>query len=730
MPVPIYQETALPTSGTAPTPSNAGVYWQNPSRITAKDGSSATVNLTSGGDFGAVIRAASFNWTTRPDNAVIVGLMVRVKGAINQGGIAAVTLNIPGAATWNTTSLDGTWGGPGYLWGLDSISEAQLAALQVNITFSDNVTGGADASLDYVEVTPYWSIELPQPPSPGLPTTFSYKVFSRDGQYLGDLPAVTSPFTFTQDINSAGALLKTVCEHNPMAVTTTDPILDSDGNAIQDNNDLDILGSSTYTPVRAGNDPEPAMFKNGNRLKVFMFNQWWPNGKLMFSGQMNRIEFPVGGEHQITITSYSDGMDLENYIARGFPFSYTNDQAQTSQTGWQTLIDYNPGWTFFGQSFTTGVSAPNVGMIQLLLQGSADVTVRVYDSANLNMLGMATRQVIGADGVNPTQFNFPQLIPTANSTPYFFSVSVGAGQSILLGFNSAGGYAGGQAYQSDYGGGSGGGSYYPISGDLWFRTGIGTPTTTTTYTADDPVSEMAAGILADYNQRGGRIFARDLVPAGYTLTYTFNQATINGAIQKILELAPDGYFAFVDLGDSEIDIGPTSTNPDFIVVLGRDIASLNLALTIERVYNTLLFSGGDTGGGQNLFRQYQDTESAQYYDQRLASKSDNRVTLDATANAIGASFIGENSSEVQETTITLLNEKVDITQYTPGKVLGFQNGGDLVDSLLLQIVRRTFTKDAVTLTIGRLPITQTAEVQRLNRELLDEQTVANPTAPS
>lgn len=736
MPKQIYQQTSLPSTGTAPTPSGMGVYWLNPSRITADDGSSATVNLTSGGDGGAVIRGSGFSFGTLPDSAVIAGLQVRIKGAINQGGEADITLSIPGTNTRTTVTLNETWGGVGDFWGLDGLTVADLSGLQVNAEFSD-FTGGADASMDYMQVTIFWYIDLDQPHSPGLPTTFSYKVFSKDGAYLGDLPNVTSPFAFTQDINSAGSLLKVTCGKNPMPEVTVDPILDNNGDPILTDSSNPILARTTVHAVLQGNSPEAAVFKNGNRIKVWMYNQWYPNGKLMFSGQVNRIEFSIGREDVIELTVYSDGMDLENYIARGFPFIYTQDQAQTTQnTYFSMFVDSGGAWERIGQLFTTGASGTNLGQIQLLLSGSATVTVRVYDAPNGNLLGMVTKAVSGATFSSPVEFNFPQLITTSVLTPYFFTLDVGTGQAIDVGINyPTGGYSGGQAYFSSYGGASGG-SFYPGNPpfndvDIWFKTGIGTPTTTTTYTADDPVSEMAEGIIADYNSRGGRIYARDLVAAGYTLTYTFNSATINAAIQKIIELAPDGYYSFVDLGESEIDILPTNTAADYIVVIGRDIESLKLALTIEQVKNQLLFSGGDTGGGTNLFRQYQDTESSANYDPRISQRSDNRVTLSVTADAIGDSFISENSSESQETTITLLNEKADITLFTPGKTIGFQNSGiPFVDELVLQIVRREFTQDKVTLTIGRLPVTQTAEVQRLNREMLYEQTIANPTAPS
>lgn len=153
-------------------------------------------------------------------------------------------------------------------------------------------------------------------------------------------------------------------------------------------------------------------------------------------------------------------------------------------------------------------------------------------------------------------------------------------------------------------------------------------------------------------------------------------------------------------------------------------------MSIEQVKNYLLFTGGDTGGGTNLFQDYKDTTSQANYGIRTGAKTDNRVTLTATADAIGESFIEENANELQETTVTVLNKNIDITMLTPGKTVGFRNFGLFIDDLVLQIVRRDYSPDRVTLTLGRLPVRLNDEVQKTLRDLLNEQTVDNPTAPS
>jgi hypothetical protein len=133
-----------------------------------------------------------------------------------------------------------------------------------------------------------------------------------------------------------------------------------------------------------------------------------------------------------------------------------------------------------------------------------------------------------------------------------------------------------------------------------------------------------------------------------------------------------------------------------------------------------------------LFRDYPDSESSAFYGLRTVAQTDNRVTTTATANAIGDTFIEENSDEQQETSLTVLNEHMDITLLTPGKTIGFRNFGNFIDDLVLQVVRRdgNYSKGTATLTLGRLPVRMNDEVERINRQLLNEQTINNPTAPS
>ena len=725
-----YSSTKPPTTVTT-SPSLGGSSWQNPNNIKVQDGSSSTVGFAVGGDRGADITGSGFAIPKLPSGAVIDGIAVKIIGSNSNlyGSIIITTAHASGNKTM--TTLNTTYGSKSDLWGISSIPPADIPGISVTVDANDQHGATGVGAIDYLTITVFWHIQMAVA-AVDVPTRIDYKVFSRAGNYLGLLPNVTSKFSFSQDINSAGATIDIISAQYPSNPVTIDVLQAEDGTTIQAEDGSSIFTDSTKLVIAQGASTDEVMFKNSNRIEAWLYNYWYPNGKLMFSGMVNNVSLAYKqGSSQIKLTVYSDGYDLSNYIARGYPFTYTNDQVQTATDGKVSLIQNVYGqWTFWEQSFVTGASTTNIAAISVMMDGIAQVTLSVYDAPNGgNLLGSITQNLnIPLNTV--VDFNFATLIHVSPSTTYYIRMSVPPNNSIWLYTQSTDVYGNGTLYRSDFAGGAGGGSFGAVAGDMYFVTKSGVATTTTTYSSQDPVSGMAHGIFADYNSRGGLITERSFAATALLLTYTFVVSTILDALSKILELAPTGYWSYIDLGTSQLDIQPTNTNADFTIVRGKDIEELDLTLAIDQVVNNLLFTGGDPGTGINLFKQYQDRQSAALYGTRLTSKSDNRVTLTATADAIGTTFIAENSSESQATTVEVLNQKMDITKLTPGKTIGFKNFDNFVDNMVLQIARREYLPEKVTLTLGRLPVTMPAEIQDINRQLDDAQTIKNPSSPS
>jgi hypothetical protein len=484
-----YSSSKLPTTASTTNTGHTSpiTVWANPTRITADDSSSATWGAYLSGQ-GASITGSAFNFQKLPASAIIDGIQVYIEGS-QTGCFGDVTLNVAGTTGKAIGALNGSYGGPTDLWGATTINPTAIASLAVSADTEDVSGGDGSASIDQMVVTIYWHIEAVNTPS-DVPTRVVYKTYSRDGRYLGNLPNVTSKLSFSQDINSAGASIQVKCGKFIDNESTAEALQDNTGAPIQTESGLSIMARSSNTMIAQGNSADEAIFKNSNRIKAYVYNKWYPNGKLIFSGQINKVSFEYGGGNaSVDLTLFSDGLDLDNYIARGYPFNYTIDQSQTTQNGVVTSMvqgGKGSGWDVFGQSFKTGAGVTNLGAIDLLLRGTANVQISLYDAPNGNFISSVTKSVAGVDQPTYTRFELPQLITVIPLTTYFIVVWVDAGQTIDIYRTTSDLYANGSIYESYYSGGSGGGSFVPVSGDLAFKTYSGTPTTTTTYSTARP----------------------------------------------------------------------------------------------------------------------------------------------------------------------------------------------------------------------------------------------------
>lgn len=727
-----YTNTGAPTSSSAPVGSNIdNVFWSNPSNIEDNDGSSATVGYASGGDFGAVIAGTGFGFDL-PPFAVVDGVKVTIDGA-NTGMYGDVRISASGSDGKSIGTLNKDYGGETDLWGLTAISIDDINSLTVSVEVGDVSGGDGFASIDYLFVTVYWHLDIDATES-DVPTRVDYKVYDRSGAYLGLLPNVISELKFSQDINSAGSTMSVTSQQDLRPVTITDTLLTEGDEIILTESGLPILTETTELFLATGDNSDEAMFKNSNRIEVWLFNRYYPNGKRMFKGQVNKVSYSYGGNgDSVTLLVYSDGFDLSNYITRTLT-GYSTDQNHLGfpTAGYYTVNQVGGTFNQYGQTFKVGAGITNISGVSTALYtvGSAEITCSLYDAPNGNFITSVTKTINSASITYPI-FLFPNPVDATPGETYFYAFSVADGDTAKFAYTTGDQYADGSAYENSYAGG-GGGSWSILSGQdfLAVITHYGFYSTNVAFTSDDPVTDMASNVLSDYNDRGGYIVENDFEATGLSLSYTWQVSSVFDTLTKILELCPSGYYMYIDLGNATMDLKALSGSADYTVVNEKDIHQLDVSLSIETLKNSLLFTGGDTGGGSNLYQAYNDITSQNLYGLRTVARTDNRVTLTATADAIGETFIAENSSEIQETRITILNKTIDITLLTPGKTIGFRNFGSLIDDFVLQIVRREYTPDAVTLTLGKLPPNLSAQVQAINRGLLNEQTLDNPSSPS
>lgn len=573
--------------------------------------------------------------------------------------------------------------------------------------------------------------------------SYIYEVY-RNGTYLGNLPNVTSDFSYPQDINTAGSQLMITCGISADTSRLSNTILTAEDTTILTSESGLYLTTERYGDV-VGNSADNILIRDGNRIIVYEYSSYHVNGQMVFQGEINSWEADFGNtdEEEIQILVNSDGQELTNYLIQG---ATVTDVVQTSQNSFYT-IDQTPKISqqlWVGQTFIPSGGVTNLAAIALKLACSfvaspTPVTVNVYSSVAAANAGSAplTTQTQTVSSLTPTDFifTFPLPVTTTPGVAVFFEVIVvDPNGDINVYYANNNPYANGDMYTSvSFGfrnylvtpsGGVG------TTSDLYFKTFFTAGSTNSTYTNEDP-ADIIRSIIDQYVSRGGSINynSSSIDSTSLSVTYPFVTNTTLEGITTMKDLAPFNWYWFVDVGQNILYFKKTSALPQFILTKGVDIESLRLKATIENIINTDYFSGGLVGGN-NLYSLYQDISSVQDFGVRLTRDSDNRVTLQSTADAKGNALIAENKDEQYQTSVTLVDQTVDISQYKVGQTVGFAGFGTFVDTLVLQIVRLEYSPEEITLTLGKLPPRLNPTLQQAVDDLVALQTIDNPSSPT
>lgn len=145
---------------------------------------------------------------------------------------------------------------------------------------------------------------------------YLYKVYKGD-TYLGLLANVTSEFVFTQDVNSAGSKIAiTVKIANDVAALPVGNLLAETGATLQDEaSNLDLYEERIADSF--GSNNQLAQLRNGNRIDVWEFSDYYVNGRCAFTGIINRLEGEFNGdqtEEVVTAAVHSRGFSLDDFI--------------------------------------------------------------------------------------------------------------------------------------------------------------------------------------------------------------------------------------------------------------------------------------------------------------------------------------------------------------------------------------------------------------------------------
>lgn len=709
--------------------------------IGAPDGNSAFAIEGPGGGGGHSYLTTSQHGFSLPSYAVIDG--IQLDGWVSSGGsssddfIAIQSGTKSGSATpnygqfWPASTTKLTWGGPTSLWGVSNWTPADINSSSFGAVISGFASHGTENELiDAVAITIYWHAA-----PTNIPRTkyYIYKVFDNlTGAYLGNLPNVSSDFAFSQDINTGGSQISVTCAISAdTSALPVDTLTDEAGNILTDESNLTLTdeGQSPFTGIGTGS----ALIRNGNKIQVWEYGYFNINGKLMFSGLMERGSDSFGGDtgsDSVTIVVYSDGSDMDNHLVRGFPYTYTADQTQNIQNGSVVVSQagFGAGWQRYGQTWKVGAAVTNLAAIAIYCQGTANVTINVYASPSSPVTPLATVTQFVNGGPLLNQFNFALPLTVTPGQVLFFTISVDAGQSFTVYYDTATVYTNGTMYSSTYGGG-GGGSYGSMTGSIDFKTFSGSGSTTATFSSVDPTSSMLTTIMSGYNTEGGLITVANMQSTGLTLNYGFNTNTVYESLQGALAVSPSGFYYYVDLGLDLLYFQRANTTADFVLTKGVHINKLTIVRTIEYVINACYVIGKDIAG-TNVYTLDTDATSIALYGLRLKVHTDNNIPDVTAAHAVGSSVVKANKDEQYQTVVNIPDKTMDTTLLVPGKIIGFNGFATYVDFLLAQIVHRDYIPGGVSLTLGILPKRETDKVEQVVRGLVALNTITNPTSPS
>lgn len=566
-----------------------------------------------------------------------------------------------------------------------------------------------------------------------LEKTYIYKVYE-GSTYKGILENVRSDLTYQLLINSAGAQLNIeLAEAFPDvgATTLSDSLVTETGDFIVDESGGNILTSLTYS---FANIP----ITLGNRVIVTEISDANPSGTTAFDGIITSWEGDYTS-NRVTLQVLGHGVRLDNYILN--PATDINLQQDTYDSEVALAVaDKGVIATFVSQTFNLAtdedLATISVYLRKLYSTGVAPMSLTLFEGTPIAS-GAFVASVVLQDlsvGTTPDLVDFTFATPvhiTGGNNYYFVLGNNGSVTSSyttpLVEYNSTSVYANGQMY-TDYTSGTGL-VWVATTADLAFRIITSDGSVDASFVNDDP-SEIIRDALDIFNAQGQLVSydEESIDDTGTTQNYTFLLATIMQTIKKAVDLAPSDWYWYVDPTTNLLHFHDSAVSAEHTFVLGRHLETLEISQKLDQVTNAVVFSGGDTGAGENLLLLSQDVNSVAVFGQWLNHISDKRVTLNDTATALSDSIINRGSTPIFNTSITIVEDTYDISTIRPGQMVQLRNFNNLIDSLLLQIVATVVYPDRIKLTLGTLLPRNGKYIDDIQHRLDDLEAENNPTS--
>ncbi len=556
--------------------------------------------------------------------------------------------------------------------------------------------------------------------------TFNYKVYDNEDNFLATWDDVAQPPRFTQGINSGGSELQLLLARDP-----------------------DALGSDV---------------EFNNKVIVSVHDKEVPEGRNLFQGFISEYK-PIfsKGNKSTRITLLGFGADLNDYLAEIYETTAANIISRIPDGGSSTFA-YTHGQDDLAFRFRANYES--IKKLHLYLDASQ--AIENFDLVEDDNGQPTGESVIPSGGVitrtetlisiTPDtwdeEFLFPFGVKLEIGKYYHFVISAGSAGSAKWFYNTSNLHDDASWLFNDNSTG-----WVVQVGDLNFKIEPAAITTTIPYIDVDP-AEMLRDILELYEFRGGKVSydGASLEPTLTTATYTFKVMTILECINKIIELCPPNFYWYIDQATNIIYLKKTTEDYTHKLVYGKNVIINDLTAISQSIVNTVYFTGAEISAGVNFYKKYEEQDLIDRFGVKSKAISDNRVTLEATADKIVSRILTENSSPKMRSNIQLVDSNVsdtpagyDIENIRVGEVISLANIGQNGSSrwgkarwgidrwgmsfrdfgtIILQIGRLMYSPDKIVIEAKELPVNFYKQLAGQGGSIEKIETVNNPDSPS
>lgn len=608
---------------------------------------------------------------------------------------------------------------------------------------------------------------------------FRYIVSEKNSGYIGEWKRVSSQPSFKWDINNLHSSMAVTLKQNERSestavedlmyeevgssenlITEASEILQVDlaaqigigpGTDTDVNNEVDVIAYYGQLVELLTEDDEVMVTEDQELIVV---QDGAPDGSPIFSGYIPEWELDFGGGEDTAIQLLTHSQELNNIMLETADTAKVTNPVSSNPDSSIGIRGYGEYYnTELAQTFQMSGSVP-VARIRLRAKQSAEwlsskvkdipVTLTLTNGTTPGTPGTTLGSAVAVVQARPDDpdtwqdldfyFDPSSLV---NGTTYEFFVSIpeefesAPDHAYPVYFQLGTTYANGALYTLN---GKSSPAWNLAGADLLFTVYQPGGATEVTFNSQDPSNILKQ--LVDFGRtRGARInYTPETIEPTYTIvSVTFKTNTLAEAILAVIKLCPADWYEYYDFGSNLMHLHPRPETPSKMYTLGLDIGKLKIKRSILRLVNDVYFSGGNTPA---LFIRKTDQGSINTYRRGLLKASDNRVTVQSSAEILAQSEIDKGNTPVYSGKLTIVQPEDNINDYqfiednSPGELIGFSGLGEILDLIAMQAMSLTYNVNSMDIDLNVLVPKTPQRIQDIKRNLEALEQANNPSSPT